>query len=241
MSAYIALHKSKEKPKEKHEMVQFLSVILLSDFCGISVGKTLHVFSSLDCDALRGGQMMYILLNLLAFLTNDPRNAGDAVWFAKRDATQPPKTTEKCAHKMSQSVFFSQTHTTVTLDNDLHGCRAKNNHLKLPDYWKADKERHSADVICVAMFRATFEVCFNRRGEGQAVDVRKLLDLFIGERGEASMHGLLAASDRGYKTLSLLRTLGEHEIGAIMIMPEHKLRCHPFIVRSFFYTDQGRR
>lgn len=107
MNANIALHESKEKPIEIHNLVQFLAFMLFSDLCEISVDNALHVLSLLDCDVSRGDRMKYIHINLLAFSATDCGDTGGAIWFANGDATQRLEAMEKCAYEMSRSVFFS--------------------------------------------------------------------------------------------------------------------------------------
>ena len=53
-------------------------------------------------------------------------------------------------------------------------------------------------------------------------------------RGEESLSGFLITADRGYEKMSMIRSLARKGIGFIFIMPEHLLRCHPFVGDSQF-------
>lgn len=57
--------------------------------------------------------------------------------------------------------------------------------------------------------------------------------------GEQSLHGLVITADRGYGSMQLIRSLLRHGIGSIMIMPEHLLRCHPFVGKSYFSVTRN--
>lgn len=98
---------------------------------------------------------------------------------------------------------------------------------------KADKEGHTAHAIADAIFSVTLMVHFSRRGEGQVENVRHLIDAVLEERGESSFHGFKLTADRGYGKISLVQELLFKGISAIFVSPEHLIRCHPFVGRSF--------
>jgi hypothetical protein len=157
---------------------------------------------------------------------------GERTWSAQRDETQYLDNFEKAAYEMTRKVFLTPMHTFATLDDDLYGTRAGDNQVKTLSIRKADREGHTADAIADALFRITLAVRFRRRGEQQSANVLRLISTLIEGRGEQCLHGLLLTADRGYGSIALIRTLLRHGIGSI-VMPQHLLRCHPFVGRSF--------
>lgn len=111
--------------------------------------------------------------------------------------------------------------------------RASDNRVKTLSARTADREGHTADVIVDALFRVTLAKRFRRRGEQQCDNARRLISTFIDVRGDNSLHGLVLTADRGYGNLSLIRSLLLHGISSILVMPQHLIRCHPFVGRSF--------
>lgn len=103
---------------------------------------------------------------------------------------------------------------------------------------KADKEGHSADVLCDALFRATVSVRFRRLGETQAHNVDKLLSSIVESLGALSSSGLIVTADRGYGRMSLLRCLSALGIHSMFIMPSHLNKCHPFVGKSYLRVDR---
>ena len=99
---------------------------------------------------------------------------------------------------------------------------------------KADKEGRIADVIADALFHVTLGVRFRRRSESQEANVRKLLSSILDSTGQMSLAGFTVTGDRGYSKLSLVKELREMDIGSIFIMPNHLIRCHPFLARSYY-------
>ena len=65
-------------------------------------------------------------------------------------------------------------YTFATLDDDLYGTRARDNHVKTLSARKADREGHTANAVADALFRVTLMVRFRRRGEWQSTNVSKL-------------------------------------------------------------------
>ena len=63
--------------------------------------------------------------------------------------------------------------------------------------------------------------------------MRHLIDAVLEGRGESSFHGFTLTADRGYGKYSLVQELFCKGISAIFVLPEHLIRCHPFVGRSF--------
>lgn len=68
------------------------------------------------------------------------------------------------------------------LEDDLYKTRYRENQFKILSRRKADKEDHSMDAICDALFRITLGVTFRRRGKCQASNVEKLFDILTEDR-----------------------------------------------------------
>lgn len=142
-------------------------------------------------------------------------------WRAQRDRTQYLDTFERSAFRMTCKIFLTPVHTFATLDDQLYGTRAEDIHVKTTSMSKADREGHSADAVADALFRLTLMVRFRRRGEQQAINVQRLIDNLVEGRGEHSLHGLTLTADRVYGNMTLIRNLLCHDIGSILIMPQH--------------------
>lgn len=92
----------------------------------------------------------------------------------------------------------------------------------------ADKEGHSADVIFDVLFRVTLGIRFRPRGKSQGYNMDSLIDSFLSGHKELSTRGLIATADRGYGSLSLLKSFLKQDMSSVMIMPNRLLHCHPF-------------
>ena len=158
--------------------------------------------------------------------------------MSQRDRTQQLSSFETASFRAICKVFLNPVYTFATLDDDLYGTRAKYNQVKSLSAREADREGHSADAIADALFRIIFMVRFRRRGEKQSHNVQQLVECLLEARGERSLHGLLFTADRGYVSMSLVRSLLSHGIGSIFIMPEHILGCHPFVGVSFLTSGR---
>lgn len=139
---------------------------------------------------------------------------------------------------MTRKIFLSPVHTFATLDDDLYGTTARDNQVKTLSMRKADREGHTADAIADALFRLTIAVRFRRRGEPQFTNVSEFIRTLIEGRGEQCLHGLVITADRGYGSESLIRTLLQHGIGSILVMPQHLPRCHLFLGKSFLSVNR---
>ena len=124
-------------------------------------------------------------------------------------------------------------HLLATLDDDLYGTRAADNQVKNLSSRKANREGHSADVTAYALFRIIMALRFRRRGETVVDPVRKLVSTLTEGRGEQALGGFTIKADRGYGKESILKCLMESGIGSMLIMPEHIVRAHPFVGKSF--------
>ena len=140
----------------------------------------------------------------------------------------------KWQHTVCLVRVLSPSYTFATLDDDLYGIRASDNQVKTTSSRKAGKEGHCVDALADALFCVTLMVRFRRRGESQASNVEKLVRTVVDARGEESLSGFVFTADRGYGKMSMIAFLARKGIGFIFIMPEHLLRCHPFVGASQF-------
>jgi hypothetical protein len=122
---------------------------------------------------------------------------------------------------------LTPSHTYATLDDDLFGARTTDNQVKTLSARKADSEGHCADAIADALFKITFFVRFRRRGHTQTENVNQLLNCILESRGEQSFYGFTITADRGYAKMALVKQLLNHDIGAILVMPDNLIACHP--------------
>jgi hypothetical protein len=53
-------------------------------------------------------------------------------------------------------------------------------------------------------------------------------------QGDLSSKGLIFTAYRGYGKADLLAKLLEKGIGGMFRMPQHLLKCHPFVASSYF-------
>lgn len=74
-----------------------------------------------------------------------------------------------------------------------------------------------------------------QKGNSQACDVEKVIDIIIDAQGEQSFSGIVITADRGYGEMSLVPALAKKGIGFLFIMPEHLLMCHSFVCASQFH------
>lgn len=88
------------------------------------------------------------------------------------------------------------------------------------------------------MFRITLSVRFRHRGESQINNVKKPLNIFTETRDDISLNGLIATADRSCESMFLLKTFAVFDIDSIMIMLQHRNRCHPFVGRSFLRASR---
>lgn len=56
--------------------------------------------------------------------------------------------------------------------------------------------------------------------------------------GEKVLKSLTVSVDRGYGKESLMQTLADCGSSSIFVLPEHLLRCHPFVGQSYFMIDR---
>lgn len=64
--------------------------------------------------------------------------------------------------------------------------------------------------------------------------MEKLLDALSEDRGEMEMHGMIINADRGYECIGILKGLIARGMDGVMVLPEHLLRCDPFVGHSHF-------
>lgn len=221
------------------DMFRFLAVFIFSHTTGLSNKKTLEVLRSLGCSTPKLEDVRYISSNILAYSITGRGNEGLSSWNSQRDQTPLLSSFEETAFKMTAKIFMAPKHLFATLDDDLYGTRAADNQVKTLSARKADREGHVADSLADAFFRLTLALRFRRRGESQAQNVDSLLSNLLAVRGEKSLLGFVITADRGYGKFSLLKRLLKRGIGAMMIMPDHVLKCHHFVGQSFFDVSRN--
>lgn len=183
--------------------------------------------------------MLLTSSNVMEFPDTRRGRERDEEWESQRDATHKlDGFDEREAYEMSRNISLSPNHTTVNLDDELYGTRARDNQVKKLSNRKEDKEGHSADVICDAFFRITLGVRFRRRGENQARNVEQLLKSFTSGHGQLSLRRIIASADRGDGYLKLLKSFLSRATSGVMIMPSHLLKCHPFEPESSFNVNR---
>lgn len=209
----IALNEPGRKTFQLADMVRWTAVLLISSRCDISFNKALEEFTLRDCKVPSREKMLFTSRNVIAFPPKKSGKQSEDELAANRDATQRLDAFERTAYDFSWNVCLIAKHTTVTLDADLYGTRARDNQVKTLSSRKADKEGHSADVLCDTLFRITLGVRFRRRGDSQASNADKLLDVFNSGHGEISLRRIVASADRGYGSLKLLKNLISRGMG----------------------------
>lgn len=55
------------------------------------------------------------------------------------------------------------------------------------------------------------------------------MDMVLEGRCEQALNGMTFPVDRGYAKEGFINTLSEAGASIIVILPEHLLRCHPFV------------
>ena len=68
--------------------------------------------------------------------------------------------------------------------------------------------------------------------------MQKLLTHILNGRTGQSLCGVTITTDHGYGSLKSIEELNKQSVSAIFLMPEHLLRCHPFVGLS--YLSSGR-
>lgn len=221
------------------QMYRYVSVLMFSHCPGLSFTKSTEMLFSLGRTAPPLEIVRFINTHILGYSATSRGNGGQMSWNAQRDDTVFLSTFEKTSFAATCKLFFNPRYLFATLDDDLYGTRAMDNQVKTLSARKADKEGHTADALADALFRITLALRFRRRGQGQCDNVDKLLNDILDGRGKQSLLGFVITADRGYGKLSLLKKLLKNGIGSILVMPEHLLRCHPFVGASFFDVSRN--
>lgn len=234
----IVMTDSSQRAITRADMYSFLAIFFFSQCSGLSVEKTVEVMQRMDCPVPPLTLVRYLSSNILAYSFTGRGDGGEGVWSSQRDQTVSLSLLETTAFRTSLKLFLSPSFTFGTLDDDLYGTRANDNQVKMLSARKADKEGHCVDAIADALFRITFMVRFRRRGESQTENVEKLINSIVDERGESSLSGFVVTADRGYGKISMIPSLATRGVGFVFIMPQHLIRCHPFVARSHFQPDR---
>ena len=220
------------------DMYRYVAVLLLSHCTGFSFAKTIGMILDCGCTPPALERVRFISTHILPYSPAYRGGGGTVTWNAQRDQTPSISEFERTAFRDTCKVFLTPVHMFVTMDDDLYGSRATDNQVKSLSSRKADREGHIADAVADAFFRVTLMVRFRRRGESQLTNVRSLIADLLESRGEQSMHGCIFTADRGYGKMSLLREFQRNGIGSMLVLPEHLLRCHPFVGKSFLLPSR---
>lgn len=159
-------------------------------------------------------------------------NDGSATWMSQRDQTPNLSEFENMAFRETRRVFCHILHMFATVDDDLFGTRAADNQVKMLSARKADREGHSADAVADALSRVVMALRFRRRGESQVESVGKLLSTLLDGKGQEALNSCVVTADRGYGKESFLNLFTSFGLAAVFVMPDHILRCHPFVASS---------
>jgi hypothetical protein len=216
------------------DMLRYVAVLTLSHCTGFSLTRSLELLLLEGIYAPSLERVRFISTNILACCPSGRGNQGRSNWQCSRDQTQSLTELEKAAYKTSCRILLTPIHTYSTLHDELYGARATDNQVKILSARKADREGHCADAIADALFGITWFVRFRRRGHKQTENVNQVLNCILESRGEQSFHGYTITADRGYENMALVKQLLNHDIGAILVMPDNLIACHPFVGKSYF-------
>lgn len=86
-----------------------------------------------------------------------------------------------------------------------------------------------ADVLADSLFNCLMAVRFRRRGEGEEVGARTVVDRLLKGQSQHSLSSLIVTADRGYVRDSFANYIRDRRIGSIFVLPDHLSRVHPFL------------
>ena len=135
-------------------------------------------------------------------------------------------------------MFMHLQHATLTLCDDPYGTRVSDNQLKTISNRKADKEGHWADALADPFSRLRLYVSFRRRGQSQTSFVHELVSVVLKGKGSQSNLEIIVTTFWGYGNFMLPRSFPAKDISSLFVMPEHLLRCHPFVGKSFLQVGR---
>lgn len=69
--------------------------------------------------------------------------------------------------------------------------------------------------------------------------MKHLLAVFTEGIGEFSLQGRLVTSHCRYGSMQLLKIFVQHGLGVIVVMPDHPIRCHPFVGWSYLLVGRN--
>lgn len=160
-------------------MYRYVAVPLFSHTTGFSIEKTISVLQQAVSFVLGLYFTLFIDKNILA---NPVRVSGENRqnnWTAQRDQTQHLTELETTAFAEAKKIFFVPLIVMETLDGDLFGTRAAENHVKMQKDRKAGKERHVAHAVSDALSRVIYALVSRQRGVSQS-GVRKNIGEALG-------------------------------------------------------------
>jgi hypothetical protein len=65
-----------------------------------------------------------------------------------------------------------------------------------------------------------------------------LLSCVLESRGEQNVHGFIITADHGYAKTILVKEMQKLDLGAVLVIPEHVLACHPYVAKSFLHIGR---
>lgn len=140
---------------------------------------------------------------------------------------------EPAVFRMSAPIFLAPNHTITSLDDDLMGTRAADNHVKTISNRKADGEGHVTDVLADALFRVVLQMRFRRRQDNLETCVSKIVANLMEVRGDISCQIMTVVADKGYARRHVLISLMDQGLSCSGVMPEFMLKCHPIVGKSY--------
>ena len=200
---------------------------------GFSLSKT-HVYA-VQCGFIVPDlfRLRWLVSHLLAYSPTNRGDTGNSGWDAQRDSTVHMDLFETTVFRMSLSVFLHAQSSTITLDDDLFGSRARDNQVKNISTRKADKEGHCANALCDALFLVCLALRFRSRGETNVSNYIKLVDVLSSSTRGVPLAGVLLVADRGFANWQAICRFAERGVSGLLVMPEHLLACHPFVGENY--------
>lgn len=237
MNQSIRMHKTYEKTFQLPDMDRFVSVFLLLHCTGFSFEKAILTLNMIGDSGLTLRDVRFVCSNILGYSPIGRGNCGLEAWISPRDETQQRSDFERIAFVVLRKVFFETAHIFANLDEDLFGTRVKNNQVKSLSNSQADRKGHTADVIADVLFRVVIGLRCRRRCEMLETSV-ELMAMVTEGRGEQSFNNFTLTFDRGYGKESLTNKVSNMGSSSMAVLPDHLLRWHPFVAKSYFKIGQ---
>lgn len=230
LKQYVELNEPDRQIVHLPDMIKWVSVLFMSSISEISFAKSLQDLGGRDRNIPNLENLFFINSQVIEFRPEKRGDKSSDEWSAKQDATKRVKDFSMWRTKWVESL--TPKFTTVNLNDDIYGTRARDNQVKALRNRKAGKEGHCTDWLCESCFRITLGARFRRRGGTQFRNAGKLLNELLEGHWIIFLRGVIVSVDRGYGSLKLLRLLISLGMCGIMIMLSNLLRWHPFVADS---------